>query len=77
MVFIHSAKVLIGDLEISIFWQNYDIFRNTPYFRKGYFIHAVTEQTIIFVVHLIMFLPRDKERYPHSVKSPKHTRHST
>ena len=72
-----SASVLTGHLEISTFWQNYDIFRNSFYFKKGYFIHVVIEQIIIFVAQLIVFLPRDKDRCPHSVKSPKRTRHST
>ena len=29
----------------------------------------MTEQIIIFIDQLIEFLPRDKDRYPHSVKS--------
>ena len=55
-VYIHSAKVLIGHLEISIFWQNYEIFRNSLSFRKRYFIQVVIEQIIIFIDQLIEFL---------------------
>ena len=64
---IYSAKVLIG--HFSIFWQNYDIFRNSLYFRKRYLIQVMIEQIIIFIDQLIEFLPPDKYRYPHSVKA--------
>ena len=63
------GKNLIGHPEISVVWQNHDIFKTSLYFRERYFIHVVIEQIIIFIDQSIEFLPRDKDRYPHPVKS--------